>query len=102
AGRRADVAGRLVRARGQAADEVEEAAKGEEVCRMLSARNRLGVAPEVIRRTLDGRLKVSPSGAFRSSERYLLVGRNGAARPDPVQAAWLYAQMLRWGQAPMT
>ena len=29
----------------------------------------------------------------------LLVGREGAARPDPVQAAWLYAQMVRWGQA---
>jgi len=24
---------------------------------------------------------------------------NSAARPDPVQAAWLYAQMVRWGQA---
>jgi NitT/TauT family transport system ATP-binding protein len=61
----------------------------------------LGVAPEVIRRTLDGRLKVAPSGEVRRSPRYLLVGRNGAARPDPVQAAWLYAQMVRWGQAPM-
>jgi NitT/TauT family transport system ATP-binding protein len=28
-----------------------------------------------------------------------LVGREGAARPDPRQAAWLYAQMVRWGQA---
>jgi ABC-type nitrate/sulfonate/bicarbonate transport system substrate-binding protein len=26
-------------------------------------------------------------------------GREGAARPDPAQAAWLYAQMVRWGQA---
>jgi len=26
------------------------------------------------------------------------VGREGAARPEPVQAAWLYAQMVRWGQ----
>jgi NitT/TauT family transport system ATP-binding protein len=34
----------------------------------------------------------------RESSRYLLVGREGAARPDPVQAAWLYAQMVRWGQ----
>ena len=25
-------------------------------------------------------------------------GAGGAARPDPVQAAWLYAQMVRWGQ----
>ncbi len=36
---------------------------------------------------------------MRESGRYLLVGREGAGRPDPVQAAWLYAQMVRWGQA---
>jgi two-component system, oxyanion-binding sensor len=52
----------------------------------------------VIQRTLDGRLKISPDGTMRESSRYLLVGREGAARPDPVQAAWLYAQMVRWGQ----
>ena len=72
------------------------------MCRILSAPNRIGVSAEVIRRTLDGRLKVAPEGKFRSSDRYLLVGRKGAARPDPVQAAWLYAQMVRWGQAPMS
>ena len=32
----------------------------------------------------------------------MLIGRKGAARPDLVQAAWLYAQMVRWGQAPMS
>jgi NitT/TauT family transport system ATP-binding protein len=47
---------------------------------------------------LDGRLKISPDGTMRQSGRYLLVGREGAARPEPVQAAWLYAQMVRWGQ----
>ncbi len=62
----------------------------------------MGVDAEVIRRTLDGRLKVSPDGKVRESSRYLLVGREGAARPDPVQAAWLYAQMVRWGQAPLS
>src|SRR5262245_31271787 len=35
---------------------------------------------------------------MRESGRYLLVGREDAARPDPVQAAWLFAQMVRWGQ----
>ena len=52
----------------------------------------------MIQRTLDGGLKVSPDGTRRESSRYLPVGREGAARPDPVQAAWLYAQMVRWGQ----
>jgi NitT/TauT family transport system ATP-binding protein len=44
---------------------------------------------------------VSNDGTMRESSRYLLVGREGAARPDPVQAAWLYAQMVRWGQTAM-
>ncbi|MET0277862.1 MAG: CmpA/NrtA family ABC transporter substrate-binding protein [Pseudorhodoplanes sp.] len=90
---------RLVRAHGRAAAFVEDVNNRDEVARILSAPERIGVAPEVIRRTLDGRLKVSPDGTYRSSDRYLMVGRTGAARPDPVQAAWLYAQMVRWGQA---
>ena len=97
-----DLLMRLIRAHGKAADFVEDIANREEVCRILAAPNRIGVSAEVIRRTLDGRLKVAPDGTFRSSDRYLLVGRKGAARPDPVQAAWLYAQMVRWGQAPMS
>ena len=56
----------------------------------------------MIRRTLDGRIKIAPDGTVRASDRYLLVGRKDAARPDTVQAAWLYAQMVRWGQAPLS
>ena len=66
---------------------------------MLARPERIGVDADVILRTLDGRLKISPDGTMRESSRYLLVGREGAARPEPAQAAWLYAQMVRWGQA---
>jgi NitT/TauT family transport system ATP-binding protein len=97
-----DMFRRLVRAHGRAADFVENPDNRDEVAAILSAPDRIAVAPDVIRRTLDGRLKVSPDGTYRSSDRYLLVGRDGAARPDPVQAAWLYAQMVRWGQALMS
>ena len=97
-----DVLHRLVRAHGRAAAFVEDPANRDEVTAILSAPDRIGVAPEVVRRTLDGRLKVSPDGTYQSSDRYLMIGRAGAARPDPAQAAWLYAQMVRWGQAPMT
>jgi len=92
----------LVRAHARAADFVEMPENRDEVANILAAPNRIGVAPDVIRRTLDGRLKVSPDGAIRSDPNYLLVGRDGAGRPDPAQAAWLYAQMVRWGQAPLT
>jgi len=97
-----EVLTRLIRAHGRAAEFIENPDNRDEVCRILGAPERIGVDPEVIRRTLDGRLKVSPDGTFRESGRYLLVGREGAARPDPVQAAWLYAQMVRWGQAEFT
>jgi NitT/TauT family transport system ATP-binding protein len=91
-----------VRAHRRAAAFVEVADNHPEVAAMLAAPNRVGVAAEVISRTLDGRLKIAPNGTVRVDPRYLLVGRNGAARPDPVQAAWLYAQMVRWGQAPLS
>ena len=97
-----DVLKRLVRAHAKAADFVEDPVNRDEVAALLAAPNRIGVEPDVIRRTLDGRLKVSPDGAYRTDARYLLVGRAGAARPDSAQAAWLYAQMVRWGQAPLS
>jgi ABC-type nitrate/sulfonate/bicarbonate transport system substrate-binding protein len=93
---------RLVRAHRRAAAFVEDAANRDEVIAILAAPNRIGVAGEVVRRTLDGRLKIAPDGTVRASDRYLLVGRKGTARPDEVQAAWLYAQMVRWGQAPLS
>jgi ABC-type nitrate/sulfonate/bicarbonate transport system substrate-binding protein len=88
----------LVRAHARAAEFIGEPQNRAEAARILAQPERLGVDPDVIQRTLDGRLKISPEGTMRESSRYLLVGREAAARPDPVQAAWLYAQMVRWGQ----
>jgi NitT/TauT family transport system ATP-binding protein len=95
----ADVVAALVRAHVRAAEFIEQPQNRAEAARILAQPERIGVDADVIRRTLDGRLKISPDGTLRESSRYLLVGREGAARPDPVQAAWLYAQMVRWGQA---
>ncbi len=93
-----DVLAALIRAHNRAAEFIEQPQNRAEAARILSAPERIGVDAEVIQRTLDGRLKISPDGTMRESGRYLLVGRQGAARPDPAQAAWLYAQMVRWGQ----
>ncbi|UYO38719.1 ABC transporter substrate-binding protein [Rhodopseudomonas palustris] len=92
----------LIRAHVRAADYIEDVANRDEVCALLAAPGRIEVTPELIRRTLDGRLKVAADGTLRTSDRYLLVGREAAARPDPVQGAWNYAQMVRWGQAPLS
>jgi len=99
---RPDLLARLLRAHQRAAAFVEEPANREEVAAILAAPNRIDVAREVIARALDGRMKVTPDGTVRRSDRYLLVGRKGAGRPEPRQAVWLYAQMVRWAQAPLS
>lgn len=91
----------LTRAAAKAADFIEVPKNRAEAAQILARPERIGVDAEVIQRTLDGRLKISPDGVRRESSRYLLVGREGAGRPDPAQAAWLYAQMVRWGQTEM-
>jgi NitT/TauT family transport system ATP-binding protein len=97
--RNPDILAALIRAHARAAEFIEDPQNRAEAARILAQPERIGVDADVILRTLDGRLKISPDGTMRESSRYLLVGREGAARPDPVQAAWLYAQMVRWGQA---
>jgi NitT/TauT family transport system ATP-binding protein len=97
-----DVVARLVRALEGAAAFVADPANRDEVAALVAAPARLAVSPELIRRTLAGSLRPAPDGSMRASDRYLVIGRLGASRPDPVQAAWAYAQMVRWGQAPLS
>jgi NitT/TauT family transport system ATP-binding protein len=97
-----DVVASLVRAAVKAAEFIEQPANLAEAAQLLAQPERIGVDAEVIQRSLTGRLKIAPEGAVRESGRYLLVGREGAGRPDPVQAAWLYAQMVRWGQTALS
>ena len=97
-----DTLKRLVRAHQRAAAFIDDVGNRGEVAAMLAAPNRIDVDATVISRTLDGRLKITRDGKVRSDDHYLIIGRDGAARPDPVQAAWLYAQMVRWSQAPLS
>ena len=88
----------LTRALARAADFVAAPENRREVASILTRPDRVGVEAELILRTLEGRLKVASDGCVRENPNYLLIGRDSASRPDPTQAAWLYAQMLRWGQ----
>jgi two-component system, oxyanion-binding sensor len=95
-----DALRRLLRALDRAAAFVNDPAHRRDVVALLAAADRVGVAPELIDATLQGRLRVAPDGAARAAEDYMLIGRDGSARPQTVHAAWLYAQMVRWGQTP--
>ena len=89
----------LIRALAAAADFAEAPENLAAVSAAIASR--LSVEAEVVGRALTGNMKIAADGQVRTSDRYLMIGRSGAARPDPVQAAWIYAQIVRWGQAPL-
>jgi NitT/TauT family transport system ATP-binding protein len=71
---------KLVRAHARASAYIEDPANRQDVAALLAPPSRIGVSPEVILRTLDGRPKVAPDGTTRVDAEYLLIGRNGSAR----------------------
>lgn len=89
----------LVRSLIHAGDFAQDPANHAAVAETLS--HRLDVPPDIIVRTLAGELKVSNDGLLKTDHRYIMIGGNND-RPDPVQASWLYSQMARWGQAPLS
>jgi ABC-type nitrate/sulfonate/bicarbonate transport system substrate-binding protein len=95
-----DTLAALIRALARGAAFVDETDNRAAVAEIVA--RRLDVEAELVVRTLSGNMKIAPDGTTRMNDRYIVIGRNGASRPDPVQAAWLYAQIVRCGQAPMS
>ncbi len=64
----------------------------------LAAPDRIDVAPGLIERALSGSLLIGPESSPHGDRNFLILGAGGWGRPDESQAAWLYSQMVRWGQ----
>lgn len=86
----------LLRACLNAADFVARPENRVEVASILARPDRVGVDALTLLRTLEGRLSAQ---AQAENKNYLIFGDRRTGRPAPYQAAWLYAQMLRWRQA---
>jgi NitT/TauT family transport system ATP-binding protein len=85
----------LLRACLKAADFVIAPENRDEVAAILARPDRVGVDQTMLRRILAGRWSATAS----ATDDYLVFGDRSSGRPDPYQAAWLFAQMARWGQA---
>ncbi len=85
----------LIRACLKAADYLRAPENREEVAALLARPDRVGADVSALRRTLEGRFGSSAA----AHNGYLVFGDAVSGRPAADQAAWLYAQMLRWGQA---
>jgi ABC-type nitrate/sulfonate/bicarbonate transport system substrate-binding protein len=99
---RADVLARLLRALDGAVRFIADPHNLDEAASLIAAPHRLDVPPGIVRGTLEGQLRLARGGVPRTAPNYILIGRDGVARPDPIHAAWLYAQMVRWSQAPLS
>lgn len=89
----------LIRACLNAADFIARPENRDEVASILSRPDRVGVEQSIIRRVLDGKLRGAATTDGVATPNYLMIGERVCGRPAPFQAAWLYAQMLRWRQA---
>ena len=92
----------LVRAVSRAAEFADVPANRRELADILAKGQYIGVEAGVILRTLEGRLQVAADGTMREDARYMLLAGDNVSVPDPLQAAWLYAEMVRWRQTPMS
>lgn len=96
------VLAQLVRALDAAARWCETPQARDELALLLSEPRHLGLPSDMLARALEGRLNAAGDGAARSDADFLVMHRDGANRPAPAHALWIYAQMVRAGQAPFS
>ena len=89
---------RLVRAVHRAAEWCDNPANREELAALLSRPEHLGQPAAIIRRGLERRL-AGLSGDEVEAPGFMTFAAGAATFPWISHAAWLYAQMVRWGQA---
>jgi len=90
----------LIRALAGAADMIGDPMHRASVSEVIA--RHIDVTPDLVARVLAGSLLLSPNGPTCNNPRHIIIGSQTATRPDPVQAAWFYAQLVRWGQAPLS
>ena len=98
AGSSAETSLALVAAVARAAAWCADPANAQALADMLSARHYLDVAAPVVLRTIEGRLVLEPGGPQIDIPDFIRYDVPDAVRPSAGRVAWLYAQMVRWGQ----
>ncbi len=97
--RNGDMLVRLMRAVSAAAAFAGKTENRDACSARLSEPDRIDARPDLLKRALSGSLRTSVDGCFRADSQFLILGNGRFGRPDHTQAAWLYSQMVRWGQA---
>ena len=92
---------RLVLAMHEASLWCDDADNHAELAHLMAGPRYLDCPPDVLRRALSGRLLLAP-GIEATVPDFLVFSRQAATFPWISHALWLFSQMVRWGQIPMT
>jgi ABC-type nitrate/sulfonate/bicarbonate transport system substrate-binding protein len=95
-----DIVSRLIVALDAAARWCDKPENHDALAETLADERYIGAAIHIIRHVLAGEFSLDAAGNRRVVDQYFRFHRGHANYPDPVQALWIYSQMIRWGQAP--
>lgn len=92
----------LIRALTAAAAWADDPGHHDELAELLADPAHVGAPAAAIAGALAGRLPLVPGGPAVRIPDFLVFARSAATFPWASHALWLYSQMVRWGQAPLT
>jgi NitT/TauT family transport system ATP-binding protein len=95
---RAEELAALIRALYRAAHWCEHPENHAQLATLLSEPRHIGIAPELLRRGLSGRLILAPEGESETLPNFYLPASRWATFPWTSHALWYYTQMVRWRQ----
>ena len=88
----------LIRALYQATHWVEQPEHHAELALLLAQPRYIGAPSEVLRRALDGKLRLQAGQELVSHPDFYVAARHTATFPWASHALWFYSQMVRWQQ----
>ncbi|GAB5374179.1 MAG: CmpA/NrtA family ABC transporter substrate-binding protein [Acuticoccus sp.] len=91
----------LMRSLKRAALWADDPANRAELAALLAAEDIIAIDAELIAATLAGAVPIDED-AVQPIADYMVFERDGTNVPRHDHALWFYAQMVRWGQAPLT
>ncbi|MDO6966622.1 CmpA/NrtA family ABC transporter substrate-binding protein [Rhizobium alvei] len=94
----ADTVARLIVALDRAARWCDDPVNHDALAEILSTADYIAAPKSIIRRVLSGEFNLDAQGTKRVIPDYFLFHRGAANHPRLDQAAWIYSQMIRWGQ----
>ncbi|HWU62832.1 MAG TPA: CmpA/NrtA family ABC transporter substrate-binding protein [Ensifer sp.] len=94
-----DTVARLIVALDAAARWCDAPHNHDQLAEILSSAPYIQAPRNIIRRVLNGEFSLDAQGTKRIIPDYFLFHRGAANYPRPIQALWIYSQMLRWGQS---